>query len=107
MSNTSDFNPAAEATGPSQATKVSDSTSVDEQALAALLSEYVASPAAIGTFDGDPIELTDENISYMSQTATAAERGLTVKGKRQQHYMTFSPPPPGSKTVWIASTPPE
>jgi hypothetical protein len=112
MSNPSDLNndyqrtviqPAAKGTEPSQATE----TPVDEQALAALLTEYVASPAPMSTFDGVSIELTDENIAYMSETATAAGRGLTVKGKRRQHYMTFSPPHPGTAIVWIANTPPE
>jgi hypothetical protein len=102
--------PVAESTEPSGATEASNSTPVDEQALAALLTEYVTgSPPGpvMGTFDGIPIELTHENVVYMSETATAAGRGLTVKGKRRQHYMTFSPPHPGSTTVWIASTPPE
>jgi hypothetical protein len=102
--------PTAESTEPSGATEASNSTPVDEQALAALLTEYVTGPPpgpVMGTFDGIPIELTDENVVYMSETATAAGRGLTVKGKRRQHYMTFSPPHPGTTTVWIASTPPE
>jgi hypothetical protein len=101
MSNTTNLDPTVEATG------APDSTPVDEQALAALLTEYVATPVPVGTFDGESIELTDENISYIYETAAAAGRGLTVKGDRRQHYMTFSPPLPGTKTVWIASTPPE
>lgn len=102
--------PATEGTEPSGAAEVSGSTPVDEQALAALLTEYIADPPpgpVLGTFDGESIEPTDESIVYMSETAAAAGRGLTVKGKRRPHYMTFNPPHPGTTTVWIASTPPE
>jgi hypothetical protein len=75
--------------------EASDSTPVDEQALAGLLSEYIDGPvpgSVMGTFDGKQIELTDENLQSIAEAATAAGRGLTVKGKRRQHYMTFTPP---------------
>jgi hypothetical protein len=90
--------------------EASDSTPVDEQALAGLLSEYIDGPApgpVMGTFDGKQIELTDENLQSIAEAAAAAGRGLTVKGKRRQHYMTFTPPHPGTTLVWVASTPPE
>jgi hypothetical protein len=97
---------AAEAPEP----EASNSTPVDEQALAGLLSEYVSglAPAPImGTFDGERIELTDDSLVYMAEAAAAVGRMLTVKGKRRQHYMTFTPPHPGTTLVWVASTPPE
>jgi hypothetical protein len=73
-----------------------DSAPVDEQTLASLLNEYVHGPApgpTMGTFDGDSIELTEENLQYIAEAAAAAGRGLTVKGKRRQHYMTHSTTP--------------
>ena len=97
-------------TTPVSAAEVTDSTPVDEQALTRLLTEYLATPTpgpVMGTFDGHPIELTDENKNWMAESATAAGRGLTVKGNRHQHYMTFSPPHPGTTMVMVASTPPE
>jgi hypothetical protein len=89
---------AAEAPEP----EASNSTPVDEQALAGLLSEYVSglAPAPImGTFDGERIELTDDSLVYMAEAAAAVGRMLTVKGKRRQHYMTFTPPHPGTTLV--------
>jgi hypothetical protein len=97
---------AAEGTEP----EASNSAPADEQALTDLLKEYVSGPAPapiMGTFDGQPIELTDDSLVYMAEAAAAAGRMLTVKGKRRQHYMTFSPPHPGTTLVWVASTPPE
>jgi hypothetical protein len=97
---------AAEGTEP----EATDSTPVDEQALASLLSKYVTGPApgpVRGTFDGEPIQLNDDSLVYMAEAAAAAGRMLTVKGKRRQHYMTFTPPHPGTTLVWVASTPPE
>lgn len=99
-----------EAAGNSEAHQFSDSAPVDEETLGRLLQEYLAEPThgpIMGTFDGEAIELTEDNINWMRETATAAGRGLTVKGKRRQHYMTFSPPHPGTTLVWVASTPPE
>ena len=101
---------AAGGNGSSEAAEVADSTPVDEQALASLLSEYIAGPTPspiMGTFDGQPIELTEENKAWMAETSKAAGRGLTIKGKRHQHYMTFSPPHSDTATVYVASTPPE
>jgi hypothetical protein len=101
---------AAEGTGSSGAAEVADSTPFDEQALASLLTEYIAGPTpspVMGTFDGQPIELTEENKAWMTETSKAAGRGLTIKGKRHQHYMTFSPPHSDTATVFVASTPPE
>lgn len=101
---------AAEGTGSFGAAEVADSTPFDEQALASLLTQYIAGPApspVMGTFDGQPIELTDENKAWMAETSKAAGRGLTIKGKRHQHYMTFSPPRSDTATVYVASTPPE
>lgn len=101
---------ATETSGDSEAPQISDSTPVVEEALANLLSEYLAEPApgpVMGTFDGEAIELTDENKQWMAETAAAAGRGLTIKGNRQQHYMTFSPPHPGTTMVRVARTPPE
>ena len=89
-----------------QATEAAGSS----EALARLLGEYLAEPTpgpVMGTFDGEAIELTEDNINWMAETATAAGRGLTVKGLRRQHYMTFSPPHPGTKLVYVAKTPPE
>jgi len=97
-------NPKPDSSG--QATEAAGSP----EALARLLGEYLAEPTpgpVMGTFDGEAIELTEDNINWMAETATAAGRGLTVKGKRRQHYMTFSPPHPGTKLVYVASTPPE
>jgi hypothetical protein len=39
--------------------------------------------------------------------ATSAGHSLTGNCKRQVHYMTFSALHPGTRTVWIAGTPPE
>jgi hypothetical protein len=97
---------AADGTEP----EASNSTPVDAQALAGLLSEYVFGPAPapiMGTFDGQRIELTDDSLFYMAEAAAAAGRMLTVKGKRRQHYGTFTPPRPGTTLVWVANTPPE
>ncbi|KAH0371111.1 hypothetical protein KCU65_g2167, partial [Aureobasidium melanogenum] len=83
---------------------------VNEEELASLLSAFVATPAPgpeMGTFDGQPIELTEESKAYMADAAAQAGLWLTVKGKRKQHYMTFAPPEDGSNVVYIADTPPE
>lgn len=90
--------------------KADESREVDEEELANLLKAYVSTPApgpVMGTFDGQPIELTEENIAYMADTAAQAGLWLTVKGSRKQHYMTFAPPEDGFNVVYIAKTPPE
>ena len=95
---------------PSEA-EADGSPEVNEEELANLLTAYISSTPApgpvMGTFDGQPIELTDENIAYMADAAARAGLWLTVKGARKQHYMTFAPPEDGSKVVYIADTPPE
>ncbi|KAG9691186.1 hypothetical protein KCU95_g6828, partial [Aureobasidium melanogenum] len=99
-----------QSTSSNQPSKTDVSPEVDEEESASLLSAYVATPApgpVMGTFDGQPIELTEENIAYMSDVAAQAGLGLTVKGRRKQHYMTFAPPEDGSNVVYIADTPPD
>ncbi|KAH0294153.1 hypothetical protein M436DRAFT_81678 [Aureobasidium namibiae CBS 147.97] len=93
-----------------EALQIPDLARNDEEALTRVLVEFLAEPTpgpVMGTFDGETIELTEDNMNWMAETATAAGRGLTVKGKRRQHYMTFSPPHPGTTMVWVADTPPE
>lgn len=92
-----------------QSSKTDGSPEVNEEEMANLLSAYISTPAppVMGTFDGQPIELTEENKAYMIDAATQAGLWLTVKGKRKQHYMTFAPPEDGSNVVYIANTPPE
>ncbi|KAG9563465.1 glycoside hydrolase, partial [Aureobasidium melanogenum] len=94
----------------SQPSKTDGSPEVNEEELASLLNAYVSTPAPgpeMGTFDGQPIELTEENKAYMADAAAQAGLWLTVKGKRKQHYMTFAPPEDGFNVVYIANTPPE
>ncbi|KAH0393984.1 hypothetical protein KCU89_g11846, partial [Aureobasidium melanogenum] len=90
--------------------KTDGSPEVNEEELASLLSAYVSTPAPapeMGTFDGQPIELTEESKAYMADVAAQAGLWLTVKGSRKQHYITFAPPEDGSNVVYIADTPPD
>ncbi|CAD0094649.1 unnamed protein product [Aureobasidium mustum] len=94
----------------SQPSEADGSPEVNEEELANLLTAYISTPApapVMGTFDGQPIELTDESKAYMADAAAQAGLWLTVKGSRKQHYMTFAPPEDGSNMVHIAKTPPE
>ncbi|KAH0019320.1 glycoside hydrolase, partial [Aureobasidium melanogenum] len=93
-----------------QPSETDGSPEVNEEELASLLSAYVSTPAPgpeMGTFDGQPIELTEESKAYMADAAAQAGLWLTVKGRRKQHYMTFAPPEDGSNVVYIADTPPD
>ncbi|KAG9738708.1 glycoside hydrolase, partial [Aureobasidium melanogenum] len=93
-----------------QPSEIHGSDVVNEEELANLLSAYNSTPApgpVMGTFDGQPIELTEENKAYMADAAAQAGLWLTVKGKRKQHYMTFAPPEDGFNVVYIADTPPD
>lgn len=93
-----------------QPSKADGPSEVNEEELADLLTAYISDSAPgpeMGTFDGQPIELTEENKAYMADTAAQAGLWLTIKGKRKQHYMTFAPPEDGFNVVYIAKTPPE
>ncbi|CAD0107539.1 unnamed protein product [Aureobasidium uvarum] len=99
-----------ESTEHSEIAETSQSAAVDDDEMARLLGDYLATPApgpVMGTFDGQPIELTEENKAYMADAAAQAGLWLTVKGKRNQHYMTFAPPTDGINQVFIPNTPPE
>lgn len=79
------------------AAEVADSTPVDEHALASLLTEYIAGPSpgpVMGTFDSQPIELTEENKAWMAETSKAAGRGLTIKGTASSTLHDVEPSSP-------------